>query len=89
MYLIVIVYIIHGENDPTVGQPYMLTCSIYGATTANTNYHWEKNGNQLSRNGPTLSFTSLRLSDAGRYTCNIIIHSFSYRNHTEIILESL
>ena len=88
MYLTVIVQIVHDE--PTVGQSYTLTCSISGATTADTNYHWEKNGNQLSHNGPTLSFSPLiRLSDAGRYTCDISISSFSYKNHTEIILQSL
>ena len=36
----------------------------------------------LSETGPTLSFPSLRLSDAGQYTCQVTVHGIMYSSNT-------
>ena len=51
-----------------VGQNYTLTCSVSGI--AFTSYQWRKDGSMIPDEArPTLSFSPLRLSDAGQYSC--------------------
>ena len=53
---------------PTVGQSYTLTCTVSGTTF--TSYQWRKDGSVIpGETGPTLYFSLLRLTDAGRYSC--------------------
>ena len=74
---------ISDEGIPTAGQRYSLTCSVSGAEGLNDTtitYQWTKNNGtqtQVETNSNTLSFSPLRLSDAGEYTCEIIVISNS------------
>jgi hypothetical protein len=56
---------------PALGQSYSLTCEVSGASGPVSAYQWRKDGTVLSETGPTLSFSSLSLSDAGQYTCQV------------------
>ena len=57
-----------GGVTPTLGQSYTLTCIVSGTTF--TSYQWRKGGSVISgETGPTLSFSPLRLTDAGGYQC--------------------
>ena len=85
--------IIDGGATPTVGQSYSLTCSVGGVTVSS--YQWRKDGAVLpGETTRVLSFSSLRLSDAGRYSCEIRITADSetfiaLRNRTVIIQSEL
>ena len=69
------------EGTARVGQPYTLVCSVLSGLeglNAVLSYQWTKdNGTRshLGANSNTLSFPSLRLSDAGSYTCEIMVNS--------------
>ena len=70
------------EGTARVGQPYTLVCSVLsgleGLNALVISYQWTKdNGTRshLGANSNTLSFPSLRLSDAGSYTCEIMVNS--------------
>ena len=53
-----------------MGQNYSLTCSVGGGTVSS--YQWRKDGAVLpGQTAEVLSFSPLRLSDAGRYSCEI------------------
>ena len=57
-----------GEATSTLGQSYTLTCTAIGTTFSS--YQWRKDGSEISgETGPTLSFSPLRLTDAGGYQC--------------------
>ena len=60
---------------PALGQSYSLTCEVAGASGPRPvgAYQWRRNDTVLSETGPTLSFSSLRLSDAGQYTCQVTV----------------
>ena len=60
------------------GESYTLNCSISGLEnlTPTFVYQWLKDNGTLTRigtNSSTLPFHFLRLSDIGRYTCNVIV----------------
>ena len=80
------VQISDGGATPTAGQSYTLTCSASGASV--TTYQWRKDGTVLSETRPTLSFTPLRLSDAGRYTCEVTADGILLSNSRDITLQS-
>ena len=71
---------------PTTGQSYTLICNVSGASV--TTYQWRKNGMVLPEMGPTLSFSSFRLSNAGRYTCNITVDSVIFRDDENVTIQS-
>ena len=73
---------------PTLGQSYSLTCSVSGGSA--TAYQWSKDGGVLSgETAATLSLPSLRLSDAGMYTCEASGTAFTVvRQNQSITLES-
>ena len=71
---------------PTVGENYTLNCAVSGATV--TTYQWRKDGVVLSELGSTLSFSPLRLSHAGRYTCSVTVNEKIYRENMNISLIS-
>ena len=65
---------------------YNLTCNVFGSENLNSTitYQWTKNNSththvQVGTDSSTLSFPSLRLSDAGEYTCQVNVSS-SYLN---------
>ena len=68
---------------PITGQDYVLTCGITGAENLSPNitYQWTKdsgqggNRTQVGTNFNSTSFSPLQLSDAGQYTCHIIVQS--------------
>jgi hypothetical protein len=74
---------IHSDGAPPIaGQKYSLTCNISGAENLDPiiTYKWLKNnGTQtyyvVGKNSNILSFSSLRLSDAGNYFCEVIVNS--------------
>ena len=79
---------VSGNGTPTAGQSYTLTCSISGANNVNT-YQWEKDDSVIQ--GETtemLSFSSLRLSHAEQYTCEVILEGNMFSNTRAITLQS-
>jgi hypothetical protein len=66
-----VVQISDGGRDPLIGQSYTINCNIMGNFNNLTYaYQWRRNG-ALLQMGPILSFSSLQLSDAGQYICEI------------------
>ena len=66
----------------TGGQAFSLKCTISGPEALNSilTYQWTKNNSTgrmqvVGSNTSTLSFSSLRLSDAGQYSCQVIVTS--------------
>ena len=63
------------------GQDFSLNCMISGAESLNPilTYQWIKNNDtgrmQVGSNMSILSFSSLRLSDAGQYSCQVTVSS--------------
>ena len=75
--------------SPTVGQSYTLTCRVHGTDSHVTAYKWMKDGNLLSNElQATLSFSSIMLSDAGQYTCEVTVENMKYSTVEEIIITS-
>ena len=65
-------------GTPTVGESYSLTCTVTGADRLNTTiaYQWFKDNTMVSNETQsTLSFSSLSLSDAGQYRCDVTVSS--------------
>jgi hypothetical protein len=71
------------SGAPVVGQSgYSLTCGVTGAENLSPSitYQWTKNNGthtqiQNDAANPRVSFSPLRLSDAGQYTCQATISS--------------
>ena len=72
---------------PALGQSYFLTCEISGASGPVSAYQWRKGDTMRSEDGQTLSFSTLRLSDAGHYTCNASVDSVMYSNGHNVTIE--
>ena len=53
-----------------------------------TSFRWIKNGSSIMSDGKILFFSSLTLSDAGQYICDVIEDMNSYYNSTNIVLKS-
>ena len=73
---------------------YSLTCGISGSANLNSSiiYQWTKNNGtqtqiQVGDDPKVLSFSPLRLSDAGRYTCQATVSS-PYLNNNIIRTDS-
>ena len=70
---------ITASETPMLGQSYSLTCDVTGTETLNSSitYQWTKNNGTQTQVGTdrVLSFSPLRLSDAGRYTCRATVSS--------------
>ena len=65
-------------GTPTVGESYSLTCTVTGADRLNPTitYQWFKDNTVVSgETQSTLSFSSLSLSDAGQYRCDVTVRS--------------
>ena len=74
-----------GQSD------YSLICGITGAENLNPSitYQWTKNNGTQTQVGTdiVLSFSPLRLSDAGQYTCQATISS-PYLNNNIIMMDT-
>ena len=75
------------SGPPVLGQGgYTLICDVHVADRLRpyiTTYLWTKNNSSVTElevgtglESNSLSFSSLRLSDADHYTCHAIVHSF-------------
>ena len=72
------------SGPPVLGQNnYTLTCNIMVADRLcpyRTTYQWTKNDSitevEVDNESNTLSFSPLRLSDVGKYTCQATVRSF-------------
>ena len=73
---------------PSLGQSYSLSCEVAGANDPISAYQWRKDGTVLSETGTTLSFSSLSLSDAGQYTCQVSMDGIMFNSTRDIILTS-
>ena len=90
--------IINNGTAPATGQKYSLTCNISRAENLDptVTYRWIKNnGTQthyvVGTNSPMsiLSFRSLRLSDAGKYICEVTVNSHLFHNPMNASSEQL
>ena len=84
---IIVTVVASGDGTPTAGQSYTLTCSVSGASV--TTYQWRKDGSVIQ--GETtemLSFSPLRLSDAGQYTCGVTVNSMTHTDDMGINIRS-
>ena len=80
-----------GGATPAVGQSYSFSCSVTGGTVGS--YQWRKDGAVLQgQTTEVLSFSPLRLSDAGRYFCEITVtaasDAFTAIQNQSIIIQS-
>ena len=74
---------------------YTLTCNVIVAghlCPYITTYQWTKHNStvtqlQVGTESSTLSFSPLKLSDSGQYTCQAIVHSFQ-NNYDITMMES-
>ena len=71
------------------GQGFSLSCVVSGAENLNPiiTYNWIKdNGTQIvvDSHGSVLSLPSLRLSDAGQYSCQVIVNSPYLRDNLDV-----
>ena len=87
------VQISDGGATPTAGQNYTLTCSVSRVENFNPiiAYQWTKNNGteiQVGTNSNTLSFSPLKLSDAGQYMCQVTVDSDMYGAIEYVHIES-
>ena len=75
--------------NPVAGLNYSLTCKVLGIDTLNTTvtYTWRKDDAPLSEVGPLLSFSPLRLSDAGQYSCAINMYKCPFKYTKNLTIE--
>ena len=71
---------------------YSLTCDVNGAENLNSSitYQWTKNNAtqtqiQVGADPKVLSFSPLRLSDAGQYTCQATVSSHYLNNDITVM----
>lgn len=69
----------------------MLTCEVVGrGSSDHIMYLWSKDRGRVAMGTHSnLTFTpQLKLSDAGRYTCQVTVNSMTYNNTFNIMLQS-
>ena len=71
-----------------LGENYTLSCEVMGVSVDVTSYKWTKNGTNLTMS-QSLFLMDLQLSDAGLYTCEVIVDSLPYVNSTTINIKGL
>ncbi|XP_064386182.1 sushi, von Willebrand factor type A, EGF and pentraxin domain-containing protein 1-like isoform X2 [Halichondria panicea] len=69
--------VISPSGGPMAGQSFSLTCSLSGGASLQPtlSYQWTREGGPLMTNTATLNFDTLYLSDAGQYSCQVILTS--------------
>ena len=77
-----------GSGDtPTEGQDYMLTCTASGGGSMAYTYMWLKDGIEVSgQTSSTYSFSPLRVTDSGRYSCQVRVGSTTMTTSREVII---
>ena len=74
---------------PIIGQnSYTLTCKALVADhlCPHISYRWTKiNGIVTQPENRTITFSPLRLSDAGRYTCQVTVCSYRFNNEVTVM----
>ena len=76
-------------TNPVAGLNYSLSCEVSGVDSntsagVSVSYEWKKDDTLLSETGPLLSFSPLRLSDAGEYSCTINMHGCPFKRSRDI-----
>ena len=89
--------IVVGQDLVLKQNNYTLTCNVTVAEHLcpyTTTYQWTKHNSTVTQlqvgadhESNTLSFSPLRLSDAGQYTCQATVHSFR-KNYDITVMES-
>lgn len=76
-------------TTPTVGQSYTLTCTLSGVENMlqDSIYQWKKNGVIIDHIEQILSFSSLTLSDAGKYSCTVTVNTIEYSATKNVSLQ--
>ena len=79
----------HHGNVSIGGQGFSLSCVVSGAENLSPTitYNWIKdNGTRIlvDSHRSVLSFPSLRLSDAGQYSCQVIVDSPYLRDNLDV-----
>ena len=80
------------ESNVYVRDRYTLRCYFIDPLTTNDSitYRWKKDGSILQdESNSTLSFSSVRLSDAGQYTCEVTKDSILFCATKDISLERM
>ncbi|XP_064386238.1 E-selectin-like [Halichondria panicea] len=69
--------VISPSGVPMAGQSFSLTCSLSGGASLQPtlSYQWTREGGSLMTSTATLNFDTLYLSDAGQYSCQVILTS--------------
>ena len=86
--LAVVTEISDGGATPTAGQSYSLTFSTFGAS--GFTYQWSRtDGGDLQgqTDSEMLSFSPLRLTDGGRYTCVASLNSRPFSSSFDVIVQ--
>ena len=75
------------EATPTAGESYSLTCDT--SDVSGFTYQWTRTNGDVRppSTEATLSFSPLRLSDAGQYTCEATLNSMTHTSNFEVIVQ--
>ena len=76
------IQIVDNGTTPVAGLNYSLSCKLSGIDSSITSmtYEWRKDGSLLSEMGTLLSFSPLRLSDAGQYSCTVSMYECPFKS---------
>ena len=79
----------YGNSRISIGRDHTFRCDLtHDGTSSVATYQWRKDGTLLTKSGPLLTLSFLRLSDAGQYTCEVTVGSKSYCGKNDITLQS-
>ena len=74
-------------GTPTEGQNYMLTCTASGGGSLTYTYMWLKDGSVVSgQTSSTYSFSPLRVTDSGGYSCRVRVGSTTMNTSREVTI---
>ena len=84
--VIISVQINNNGTAASIAQKYTLTCDVTGANV--TTYEWWKDNIVQNITEAAFSFPSLRVSDAGQYTCLVTVDEVVYNDTVNINITS-
>ena len=71
----------------TEGKKHMLTCEASGGGSMAYTYMWLRNGSVVSgQTSSTYSFSPLRVSDSGEYSCQVRVGSTTMNTSREVTI---
>ena len=71
----------------TEGQNHVLTCTASGGGSMAYTYMWLRNGSVVSgQTSSTYSFSPLRVTDSGRYSCQVKVYSTTMNTSREVTI---